>query len=307
MDPQRLIIAQQFHYGRSLQEHTNLFGLSSLGAGTIAYLMRSRASLYLTLIMFYAWAAVQAAAYGLDFGGATLQPGFSSVMVLLGLALFYFGLSLIHRARGARDFAKVYTWFASGAILFLGFTFTLQAYQPLLAIPLEGLWSWYSVFFIVIPIAVTALGIRGALKAGDLSLTDAISGLVVWAIYVLSAVLLPQVLGTGQPEARLPAWAGPPIWQMGLASIIQWLYFNAVFIVLMLTIIDFAAREHRAALMTLSLNTFGLYILVRYAGFVMDLQGYLPLSLMLILGGIGLVALSIAYHRFRRFTREKVA
>lgn len=301
------IIAQQFHYGRSLQENTNLFGLSTLGAVAIAYLMRSRASLYLALIMFYAWATFQAAAYGLDFGAGTLRRGFSPVMVLLGLALFYFGLSLIHRTRGARDFAKVYTWFASGAILFLGFTFTLQTYQPLLAIPLGTLWSWYSAFFIAIPVAVAALGVHGALEGGDLPLTDAISGLVVWAIYVLSAILLPQALGTGWSAASLPAWSGSSIWTMGPAFIIQWLYFNAVFIVLMLTIIDFAAREHRAALMSLSLNAFGLYILVRYAGFMMDLQGYLPFSLMLILGGIGLVALSIAYHRFRRFTREKAA
>ena len=301
------IIAQQFHYGRSFQENTHLFGLSTLGAGAIAYVMRSRPSLFLALVMFYAWATAQAAAYGLDFGARALRPGFSAVTVTLGLALLYFGLGLSHRARGDPEFAKIYTWFASGAILLLGFTFTLQAYQPLLAVSLGTLWSWYSVFFIVIPVAVTALGIRGALARGDLSLTDATSGLVVWAIYVLSAILLPQVLGTGLPVASLPAWAGSSIWKMGPGFIVQWLYFNAVFIVLMLTIIDFAAREHRTALMNLSLNTFGLYILARYAGFMMDLQGYLPFSLMLILGGIGLLALSMAYHRFRRFAREKAA
>lgn len=301
------IIAQQFHYGLSVQENANLLFAATLGPTTIAYLMRSGASLYLSLVMFAGWAVLQPAAYGLDFQRGTFQFGFSPMMVFLGIALFYFGLGLYHRGRGYRDFAMVYTWSASGVILLLGFLYSAQSYQPVLAIPLKGLWSWYSLFFIVVPAAMTVIGIRSVLAKRNISPFDAYSGLIVWGMYVLSAILLPLALETSRHAMSLPAWAGTSLWKMGPAFIIQWLYFNAVFITLVLYIIDFSAREHRVALLNLALNTFGLYILVRYVGFMVDLQGYLPLSMMLILGGIGLIGLSMAYHNFRKRTKEKAA
>jgi uncharacterized membrane protein len=301
------IIAQQFHYGLSVQENTNLLFVSTLGPVVLAYLMRSHPCLYLALAMFYAWASFQAAAYGLDFGSGLFRRGFSPTMVSLGIALFYSGLGLYHRSRGDRDFARVYTWFAAAVILVLGFGFTMQSSQPFLAVHREGLWSWYSVFFIVLPLATAGVGILSARKAPDLDPFDAYAGLVIWAVYTVSAILLPLILGTAPPERPGTGWYGASVWQMGVPLILQWLYFNALFIVLMLTIVDFAAREHRAALMHLGLNAFGLYVFVRYVGFMVDLRGYLPFALMLILGGLGLVGLSIAYQRFRRFTKEKAA
>ena len=301
------IIAQQFHYGQSLHENSNLFFVSTIGPTTIAYLLRSKPSLHVALAMFFIWVWLQAAAFGLDFKKDQASAGFSHLLIFLGVPLFYSGLGLYHRAKGYRDFAKVYTYTAAGLILFQGFVLTLQFSQLMLAIPLRGLWSWYSLFFILIPLLTVGLGIRSVLVSGNLSRFDAYSGLTIWATYVLSAIIIPLILGTSVAPKALPEHYDFSIWRMSVPFIIQWLYFNVLFVALLLYVIDFSAREQRAELMKVALDTFGLYVLVRYAGFLIDLQGYLPMSIMFILGGIGLIALSIRFQKFRRFSQKKLA
>jgi hypothetical protein len=114
----------------------------------------------------------------------------------------------------------------------------------------------------------------------------------------LSVIIIPIALGTqtGTGNINLDN-VGSPIWSMSYNHIIQWLIFNAMYIVLVLYIINFASREERGGLLKTALLFFGAYIVARYVGFMTDLSGYLALSTLLIIGGIGLIALSIGYHK----------
>lgn len=304
------IIAQQFNYGISWQENTHLFLIGTIGALTIAYSVASTPSLYLGVVMFSLWAYAQAWVYGLDwaydYSSGYTYSGFSSSLVVFGLALFYFGLGLYHRAQNSRDFAKIYTWAATMLVLFMGLWFTFQSAQTILAIPFQSLLSGQSIFFIIIPLAVAGLGIYSVLGQKKLHPFDAYSGPFVWLVYVFSATTLPLFLGTSININMPGDWLyGTPIWEMGAPFLLQWLYFNVIYVLLILFIIDFAAREQRDELMHIALNFFGVYIVIRYIGFMMDLQGYLALSLLLIIGGLLLIGLSLGYHKFRKYTLEK--
>jgi len=272
----------------------------------------TNASIVVALVTVYisqttAWIALLGGQYHID----SIRP--------LGIALLLAAAGLSYRSNRMIETASKFTWAAAVTLLYTALTYTHQYAQSFIEEPIMSLFTLNGLVFALLPIASIAYAISQVNKTKNITKSDMYSGVALYAIYLISVILIPLILGTqtitppkeaGTSMAEgfvddVSGMANTPIWSMPYAYIIQWLIFNAMYIVLVLYIINFASREDRQGLLTTALLFFGAYIVARYIGFMTDLSGYLALSSLLIIGGLGLIALSIGYHKL--WQAKKVA
>jgi uncharacterized membrane protein len=79
-----------------------------------------------------------------------------------------------------------------------------------------------------------------------------------------------------------------------------WIWANIVFLAVILLIIGLGTTSRDAAVINLGIVAFGLMILTRYIGFMIDLWGYTSLAFVFITGGIVLLAGGFGIERLRR-------
>src|SRR3989338_7087574 len=87
---------------------------------------------------------------------------------------------------------------------------------------------------------------------------------------------------------------------MSFALWVIWIFSNLVFLGVILGIIFYGTWQRLPKLVNLGIFSFALFIITRYIGFMMDLRGYLSLSLIFIIGGIILLAGGWFIERWRR-------
>lgn len=237
------------------------------------------------------------------------QPlGYPPLLRSLGVALLIGAVGLYHRSIQQPDSAKEATLTAALVFLSISFSTTHQATQHFIGASISSLFSSGAIFYLILPLAVMGYALSQVEKKRSITTYDRYAEVAIFSIYFLLSLLLPLLLGN---QTQLPGQDysnySRPIWDQGTGILLQWLIFNIVFIISILYICDFAAREERRSLMHLTLLFFGGYVIVRYAGFMMDLSGYFALSTLLIIGGIGLIGLSIGYQRFWVYTRTKAS
>lgn len=272
----------------------------------------ANASIVVALVTVYisqttAWIALLGGQYHID----SIRP--------LGIALLLSAAGLSYRSSRMTATASKFTWAAAVTLLYTAFTYTHQYAQAFIKEPIMRLFTINGLVFALLPIVCMAYAISQVNKTKNITKSDIYSGIALYAIYLISVIAIPLILGTqaitspkeaGTSIAEglvedVSGMATTPIWSMPYAYITQWLIFNAMYIALVLYVINFASREDRQGLLTTALLFFGAYIIVRYVGFMTDLSGYLALSSLLIIGGLGLIALSIGYHKL--WQAKKVA
>ena len=113
------LIAQIFSTSSNLQNYAWLFLLAWVGVALSAYLFDSPVSLFITLIEFLIWLTIQFTAL------IKSDHEFSFILfalLFLVAGIFFYGLSLFHRAR-QHSFARLFQWWT--AFYFLVFTYIL--------------------------------------------------------------------------------------------------------------------------------------------------------------------------------------
>ncbi len=293
------LIAQIFNLASTLQANANILLVALIGTTTLSYLMRSAPTLVVAIFTFEAWVWLQTLASVMAMEAAGFEGAFSLIILnQLAVTGTLFGLALLHRAY-KQEFAQVYTWWAAFSIFGLGFWLSNQAAQGFV----PGFWKMSMGLLLprlLVPAALIATGTYLTLSQKKISKFDAWSGASIWLGYILAISILPIILGLepGQYVFR--------IWDMSPGYIVQWLFFNVIYIALILTVINFGTREKRTSLVYLALLFFIFYITARYFGFIMDLSGYLAISILFILGGIGLIVIAYLLNKFRKITIEKL-
>jgi len=216
-----------------------------------------------------------------------------------GIALILAATGLVYRSRKMMVPAGRYTWAAAAAVLYSTLTYTHQYAQSFIGETVAQLLGIRGVVFVLFPLACMGYAISQVKKSKNITWFDMYAGVSIYGVYMFSVILFPLVLGTqtGLEPNLYVARMASPIWSIPPTDILQWLVFNAMYIALVLYIISFADREGRSGLLKLTLFFFGVYLIARYVGFMIDLAGYLALSTLLIIGGFGLIVLSIVYHR----------
>jgi len=300
------LIAQIFNVPVSFQANANILGLALLGTLLLAYIINSTPVLVIAGLIFEGWVWLQTTAEVIP-----QSTGRTSLHLLiinqLGVTGILFGLALLHRGLKIPDFARVYIWWAAFSFLYLAFQLTHQASQY----RVPAIWALgASTILPRLGIAVLFIvgGVFLSLRRGAVSKSYVRAGLIAWLSYVAAVGMLPSliVVQRGVNFVQWPQYNPQPFWQMTTPFIVQWLLFNGMFILLVLLVLTFAMRERHAALMHLGIWFFMLYLLVRYIGFILDLRGYLAISMLFILGGIGLILLAVSYAFLHRRTLRRL-
>ncbi len=289
------LIAQIFNLTSTLQANANILFVALIGTAALSYLLQSAPTLVIAIFTFETWVWLQTISSVMTLESTGFEGAFSLILLnQLAVSGALFGLALLHRAY-KQDFAKVYTWWAAFSIFGLGFWLSNQTAQGFV----PGFWQMSMSLLLprlLIPAALIAAGTYLSLSQKKISKFDAWSGACIWLGYIIAISILPTIFGLapGQHVFR--------IWDMSPGYIVQWLIFNAIYIALMLTVISFGTREKRTSLVYLALLYFVVYIAARYLGFIVDLSGYLAISTMFIVGGIGLIVIAYFLNKFRKHT-----
>ncbi len=293
------LIAQIFNLTSTFQANSNILLVALIGTAALSYILRSAQTLVVAIFTFEAWVWLQTISSVITMESAGFEAAFSLILLnQLAVTGTLFGLALLHRAY-KQDFAPVYTWWAAFSIFGLGFWLSNQAAQGFV----PGFWQMSMLLLLprlAVPALLIAAGTYLTLSQKKISKFDAWSGVSIWAGYLLVISILPTILGLAPGQFVFS------IWDMSSGYIVQWLIFNAIYIALMLTVISFGTREKRTSLVYLSLLYFVVYIAARYFGFIVDLSGYLAISTMFIVGGIGLIVLAYFLNKFRKHTLEQL-
>lgn len=85
----------------------------------------------------------------------------------------------------------------------------------------------------------------------------------------------------------------------------MWLFDNALFILVILSVIGYGTRCQSARIVNLAIVFFGLDIVTRYIGFILDFGGQFGFAIMSIFGGIILIAGGWGIERWRKRLIEK--
>jgi uncharacterized membrane protein len=295
------LIAQIYNLTTTLQANANILGIATVGTIAFAYLLKSSPALVVAIFSFWHWVMLQTLASAITLEADALGMAFPLV-ILNNLAVtgVLFGTALIHRPYNQK-FARVYTWWAAFSAFALGFWLSNQLAQYFIP-DFWNLPATMMLWRLALPIAVIAIGIYLSTQKAKISKFDVWSGTLIWLAYLAAITIVPKILGT---ESNIGGYGGS-LWTMSGQHIIQWLIFNVLFIAIVLIVINFATKEKRNSLVHLALWFFIAYIAIRYIGFIADLTGYLAMSTLFIIGGIGLILLAWLLNKFRKTTLQKL-
>lgn len=297
------LIAQIFSTKVTFQGQAWLLLLAWAGVFASAYIFDSPVSLVIALIELVVWIVIQYMAF-IEVRDDLISPGILAFYFLMTGILLY-GLSLLHRSKGYK-FAKIYQLWT--AFYFLLFTYILS-FQTLLPLmwPKEATSTTPSLVFLFF-IAITALATliiglmwsisNKTVKNKEISAFVAVVVLLAVIIGLTSFVsseshdILYRLFG-GKGEVSSSLWA-------------LWIFANIVFIAMILGAIFYGTWQKLPNMINLGIMFFGLDIVTRYIGFIMDLWGYTSLSVIFITGGVILLVGGYFIEKWRKNLINKV-
>ena len=291
------LIAQIYFTSTSLQGTAWLFLISWVGVIASAYIFDSSASLVVGLVEFVVWLYVQFFAF-YDwslFGSKEPQFGILA-FYLLATGLFLYGLSLFHRSK-QHKFSKVYQWWTAFYFLYFSYTLSFQTLLPMIW-PKEAETATppiiFLFFLVVTALFVLIFGIITSISKGVVQNREIMA--VIGAVALLALLIGFTSFVSGQRTY----WFFGSRGEVSTSLWAVWIFSNIILILLIVGIIFYGTWQKLPKLINLGIVFFGLDIITRYLGFIMDLWGYTSLSVIFITGGIVLLAGGWLVEKWRR-------
>src|SRR3989344_2453676 len=288
------LIAQTFNLATSLQANALLLLLAWVGILFVSYIFDSSSSLVIALTEFLVWISLQYFSFVELFKGE-FSIGILTIIYLV-VSMGLYGLTQIHKSRDHK-FSGVYRYWTAFYVLLLTYILSFQSFLPMLW-P-KGFESTANVlvFLIIISLIAIVLAIVGifmSLSKNKLSGKEVIGFIGLVFLYILLISLASLVSG----ESVFRGAISGGMWAM-------WLFDNILFILVILSVIGYGTRYQSAKIVNLAIMFFGLDIITRYIGFVLDFGGQVGFAVMSIIGGIILIAGGWGIEKWRRRLIEK--
>ncbi len=292
------LIAQTFNLSTSLQSNSWLLLLSVVGIFLATYTFDSAPSLVIALAEFLVWISLQYFSFVSILGGEFSIGILTIIYLAVGIGLY--GLTQIHKSKN-HEFSEVYRYWSAFYILLLTY---ILSFQSLLVIlwPSGFVLMPNVLFFLMIisffALALAVTGIYMAVAKGKLSGKEVLGFIGLVLLYVLLICLASLVSGNIYDVYGGGSISGG-LWAM-------WLFDNALFILVILSVIGYGTRYGSARIVNLAITFFALDIITRYIGFIMDFGGQMGFAVMSIIGGIILIAGGWGIEKWRRRLIEKI-
>src|SRR3989338_9118946 len=281
------LIAQIFSTSTSFQGTAWLLLLAWIGVIAAAYLFDSSASLVIALFEFIIWLVIQFIAF-MEAKDDMISPGILAFYFLTAGILLY-GLRLFHRSKGYK-FARVYQWWTAFYFLLFTYILTFQTLLPLMW-PKEAASASNSlVFLLFFGIAASASILIGLVKSVSNKSVQNKEIFAFIAVVVLLGVIIGLTSFVSEDNGDMLSWFLGGSGEVSTALWAMWIFVNITFILAILGIIFYGTWQKLPKIINLGVIFFGLDVITRYVGFIMDLWGYTSLSVIFITGGIVLLA-----------------
>ncbi len=269
------LVAQTYHVPVN---HPNLVPLWFLGVVPLAYIIRSRALLGLSIILFLAAAGFRAQEWMPEFEDEALVllvPAFT----MLGAFLFAAG-RLQSRFAGVHQFARLCDiaglLLVATAIYALSFNvFWEEFYEPYFLFEAVLLEYW-------VVVGVAGVAAFAMVAAAAWRQPEGRSGLILWEAAAVSSM----------GEIAAVMWLG-----LAFGGTWLWWLFNLMMLAGVLAMIAAGYRWNRAYLINLAVGFFAITLFTRYFEFGFDLLGQ---SVAFIVAGVILLAGGFALEYLRR-------
>ena len=292
------LIAQIFSTSASLQGTAFLLLLAWVGIFFVSYIFDSSSSLLIALAEFLIWISLQYFSFVFSFfgffGGSSSLGILAIIYLVVGIGLY--GLTQIHKSNDHK-FASVYRYWTAFYILLLTYLLSFQIFLLMLWPSGFELMANVLVFLIVISFVATILvvvGILMAINKNKLTRKEVVGFIGLVFLYILLISLASLVSGGDLFRSSI----SDGLW-------IMWLFDNALFILVILSVIGYGTRCQSARIVNLAIVFFGLDIVTRYIGFILDFGGQFGFAIMSIFGGIILIAGGWGIERWRKRLIEK--
>ena len=289
------LIAQTFHLVTTLSGNAFLLLLAWIGIFLAAYIFESSASLVIALGEFLVWISLQYFSFVELFRG-NFSVGILAIIYLI-VGVGFYGLTQIHKSLDHK-FSNVYRYWTAFYVLFLTYILSFQSLLPLLWPKGFELAAGVLVFLITISfiaIILAVVGIFMSLNKNKLSGKEVLGFIGLLILYI--ALISLASLISGEHILRGSS-IGAGLWMM-------WLFDNALFILVILSVIGYGTRYKSPEVVNLAITFFALDIITRYIGFVLDFGGQIGFAIMSILGGIILILSGWGIEKWRRRLIEK--
>jgi uncharacterized membrane protein len=266
------LIAQIFSTSVSLQGTAFLLLLAWIGVVFAAYIFDSSPSLIIALAEFLIWISLQYSAF-MDKSNYFSVGILGIIYLIVGVGLY--GLSQIHKSKNHK-FSKVYRFWTAFYVLLLTYLLSFQFLLPLLWPDRFEIMANLVIFLIIISlisVIVFVTGVFMSLNKNKLTPKEIIGFIGLVLLYII-----------------LISLAGIEGLTRGTGLRIMWLFDNALFIFVILSIIGYGTRYKSSKIVNLAIMFFTLDIITRYIGFVLDFGGQIGFAVMSIIGGIILIA-----------------
>ncbi|MDO8555559.1 MAG: DUF2157 domain-containing protein [Nanoarchaeota archaeon] len=291
------LIAQIFATATTIQGTAWLFLLSWIGVIAAAYLFNSRISITLGLIEFIIWLILQYFAFNENY---TTTPVAILGLILLAAGVLLYGLHLIHRTQG-HTFASIYQWWTIFYFLAFSYILSFQLFIPELWRDYELIFApatYFLTVFVILAITILSLGLtqaRTAKKILPKEIQWFIIAILALFAFIIASAALPKdytndffyFFGGGTGALPLSIW-------------IFWIIANIILLGVILGVVGYGTWQRQSSIINIGIAFFSLDVITRYIGFIMDLRGYLSLSLIFISGGILLIVGGWFIEQWRR-------
>ncbi|PIN93686.1 hypothetical protein COU54_02265 [Candidatus Pacearchaeota archaeon CG10_big_fil_rev_8_21_14_0_10_31_24] len=288
------LIAQTFNLATSLQANAFLLLLAWIGILFASYVFDSSSSLVIALVEFLVWISLQYFSF-VELFRSEFSVGILAIIYLIvGIGLY--GLTQIHKSRD-HEFAGVYRYWTAFYVLLLTYILSFQSLLPMLWPKGFELTADVLFFLIIISLAAIVLAIVGifmSVSKNKLTGKEVIGFVGLVFLYILLISLASLISGESVFRGSISG---------GL--FVMWLFDNILFIFVILSVIGYGTRYQSAKIVNLAIIFFGLDIITRYIGFVLDFGGQVGFAVMSIIGGIILIVGSWGIEKWRRILIEK--
>jgi len=288
------LIAQTFHLATSLQANAFLLLLAWIGILFASYVFDSSSSLVIALAEFLVWISLQYFSFVELFRGDFSVGILAIIYLIVGIGLY--GLTQIHKSRD-HEFAGVYRYWTAFYVLLLTYILSFQSLLPMLwpkGFELTANVLFFLIIISIVAIVLAIVGIFMSVSKNKLTGKEVIGFIGLVFLYILLISLASLISG----ESVFRGSISGGLWVM-------WLFDNVLFILVILSVIGYGTRYQSAKIVNLAIIFFGLDIITRYIGFVLDFGGQVGFAVMSIIGGIILIVGGWGIEKWRRRLLEK--